>query len=269
MRGAISIWEAIVWVAPLLIVGVVGSTAFVVYLVRTDSPRRRERREGSWIVPTRLIDFAYWATDPLVEQLADDGVHPHHITALSLYGAGIAGGALAMGCIVLGGWCLALTGLCDLLDGQLARTQRLDSAAGAFFDSVADRIAEIVVWGGLAVYGGGEIVTWLAIAAMGASLIVSYSRARGQSLGADLEIGLMRRPERLWLLVLILLGAPLASLGGSGTSADEPTLYALAWGAGLIAGLSGVTAYRRTVAIFRALRRGSRSDQSPSERPRT
>jgi phosphatidylglycerophosphate synthase len=238
--------------APGLVVALVVAVAFVVYLLRGEGSET-PRRESSMVVPSRLVDFAYWVIDPVVAQLSRWRIHPNHLTALSLYLACFTGLALAGGYVMTGCGLLAATGACDLLDGELARSEQIASPAGAFFDSVADRVAEIAVWSGLAWYGRGEPMTWLALWAMGASLIVSYSRARGQSLGVDCTTGLMQRPERIWLLVVSLFVAPIAAIWLE-PSATRPSYHLALVGIGLLAGLTTITAYRRSTAIFAELR---------------
>jgi phosphatidylglycerophosphate synthase len=165
--------------------------------------------------------------------------------------AGIAVGA---GWLEAGGWALALSGVCDILDGRIARAQGVTSRYGAFIDAVLDRFIELFFFVGVAhltrhVPGGAVGATL----ALGGSMLVSYARAVGESLGTECTGGLMQRGERLALLTLASLAdRPLsAALGGpAGT---------VLLGAAYFIGVSAfVTAVHRTVWIARRLRSAPR-----------
>ena len=121
----------------------------------------------------------------------------------------------------------ALAGMCDILDGQLARVSGKVTRFGAFLDSTLDRIAEAALFVGLAWYytaqlvdmaanpprvianlqHGLEPVTFLVIATMAVlalvgSFMVSYTRARAEGLGLECKVGWFERPERLVLLIV-------------------------------------------------------------------
>jgi CDP-diacylglycerol--glycerol-3-phosphate 3-phosphatidyltransferase len=97
---------------------------------------------------------------------------------------------------------LVASGLVDLLDGAVARRSGQASPRGAFFDSVTDRVSDAVVLGGVAWYLVGEdpYAPILAFAAAALSMLISYERARAESLGYDARGGLMERAERMVLL---------------------------------------------------------------------
>lgn len=219
----------------------------------SDAPRRAPtRRSGSALLPEIFIGFWYWLATPVVDRLAGVGVRPNHITLFSLGVAALAALALAAGRFMVGSWLLVAAASCDLLDGLLARRTGTGSQAGAFLDSFADRIAEGMVFAGLAFYGGGGWLTWSSLWAMLASVMVSYARARGEALGADCKAGLMQRPERLLWLIFILFAAPLAAIFLE-PGADRPVFHVAVGGIALLALLSSVTAVRRAVWIVRAL----------------
>ena len=106
-----------------------------------------------------------------------------------------------------GGGMMILAGLCDLLDGPVARRQSRVSKFGAFLDSILDRYADLILFLGLLVYYAQVnrfLYAFLAGAAMAGSVMVSYAQARAESLVPTSEIGFFERPERL---VLMILGA--------------------------------------------------------------
>jgi CDP-diacylglycerol--glycerol-3-phosphate 3-phosphatidyltransferase len=102
---------------------------------------------------------------------------------------------------------MVLAGLCDLLDGPVARRQNRVSLFGGFLDSILDRYADLILFLGLLVYYA-QVNRFryavLAGAAMAGSVMVSYAKARAESLVPTSEIGFWERPERL---VLMILGA--------------------------------------------------------------
>ena len=95
---------------------------------------------------------------------------------------------------------LILSGFCDALDGVMARTLGMQSTFGAFLDSLLDRYGEVFVL--LGIIGGGLCDPSIGILALAGSLLVSYSRARGEGEGVKMEgVGLFERGERILLLV--------------------------------------------------------------------
>jgi CDP-diacylglycerol--glycerol-3-phosphate 3-phosphatidyltransferase len=147
-------------------------------------------------------------TQPVGRALQRAGVSADTLTATGLVSAAAAGVAIGAGWF---GWALALlilTGVHDLLDGAVAKASGSASVRGAFFDSVTDRLADALLLGGaawyLASHGGGHVVV-LPLAALAAAFLVSYERAKAESLGIPAKGGLMERAERL-----IVLGVGLA-----------------------------------------------------------
>ena len=144
-------------------------------------------------------------TGPVGATLRRIGVTADHLTAVGLVMA--VGTALAIGSgrLGLGLALLAASSLPDMLDGAVAKAAGTASPRGAFFDSVADRVTDSLVLGGVAWYlastrGTRDAV--LAMAVLAASLLVSYERAKAESLGYEAKGGLMERAERvaaLWL----------------------------------------------------------------------
>ncbi|MEW6220075.1 MAG: CDP-alcohol phosphatidyltransferase family protein, partial [Thermodesulfobacteriota bacterium] len=155
---------------------------------------------------------------------------------------GLALSAVAAGLFLLhpaaGALALALAGLCDTLDGLLARQAGMATPAGAFLDSVLDRYGEVLVmtgiWGSLIGRGQGVVLATLCIlAALSGSLLVSYTRARGEGLGVACTEGWLQRSERLLVLIaaglldglapgqVLLAAVTLIALGSHLTAADR------------------------------------------------
>jgi CDP-diacylglycerol--glycerol-3-phosphate 3-phosphatidyltransferase len=99
---------------------------------------------------------------------------------------------------------LAVAGLCDFFDGALARLANCVSAFGAFLDSVVDRYSDLMVLLGVVLYYEQLADTsgvCLTLVTLVGTIMVSYTKARAQSIGVACEIGLMERPERLIVLI--------------------------------------------------------------------
>ncbi len=144
------------------------------------------------------------------------GIHPNAMTLTGVVGNAVAAWLLAQGHIVLGGLVVLAMGACDALDGTMARLRGSSTAWGAFLDSVADRYSELLLYGGLAYYysqQGRQDALLLTYAAAAGSVLVSYTRARGEALGWQLKIGVLTRFERYLVLApSLVLDAPLVGV---------------------------------------------------------
>ena len=153
----------------------------------------------------------------LASRLLKLGISPNHITLFGLFGNIGAAVLIAFGYLRLGGLVAALMAPLDAVDGALARLRGNPNRFGAFFDSVIDRYDELILLGALIIYFynqknlTGVLLTFLAI--MG-SVLVSYTRARAESLGFDAKTGILTRIERAIVLIVGLLFAkPIFSVG--------------------------------------------------------
>lgn len=144
------------------------------------------------------------------------GIKPNMITAAGLAGNIAAGILIATGHLLWGGLIALLVGPLDALDGTMARLRNEDGDYGAFVDSVTDRYSEIALYGGLLVFFI-ETGTWqdalLVFFSVIGSIMVSYIRARAESLDYSAKIGLLTRVERYLVLIPgIIFGFPRISL---------------------------------------------------------
>jgi CDP-diacylglycerol--glycerol-3-phosphate 3-phosphatidyltransferase len=152
--------------------------------------------------------------DPLTALILRLGFSPDALTFIGLVFSILAGYHLARGRYAISATFLLVGGLCDVLDGSMARRSGRSSRRGAFLDSTLDRLAEIAVFLGLFLhYQNHLILQFLAMLALTGSLMTSYARARAEGLGVDCKVGLMERPERLILMILALYAAPLRIAG--------------------------------------------------------
>ncbi|MCH1512509.1 MAG: CDP-alcohol phosphatidyltransferase family protein [Acidimicrobiales bacterium] len=115
---------------------------------------------------------------------------------------------IGQGHMFVGFVCLILTGIPDALDGAVAKAAGTSSVRGAFFDSVSDRVTDSLLFCGIAWHFAstepGRIMM-LPVAVMAIALLVSYQRAKAESLGYDAKGGIMERAERFIVLALGLL----------------------------------------------------------------
>jgi CDP-diacylglycerol--glycerol-3-phosphate 3-phosphatidyltransferase len=145
---------------------------------------------------------------PVGAALRRTGVSADHLTGLGLVMAGATAVTIGSGRLFLGLVLLALAAVPDLLDGAVAKASGTASPRGAFFDSVADRVTDSLILGGIAWHlalSKGGLAPMLPFAVLGASTLISYERAKAESLGYSAKGGLMERAERI-----IALGVGLA-----------------------------------------------------------
>jgi len=136
------------------------------------------------------------------------GLMPNTITIFGLVGNTIGAYFLSQGQMTIGGLIILAMGPVDALDGTMARLRGMEGKFGAFVDSVTDRYSELVIFGGLLYYyvdQGNVLVSMLVFLATAGSVLVSYIRSRGQSLGWDTKVGILTRMERYLVLAPTLI----------------------------------------------------------------
>ena len=146
-----------------------------------------------------------WLLRHVVGGLAATGITPNMFTFLGLAVNSWAAALFAMGRFRQAAAVLFLAAFLDMADGQVARRVGRVTAFGAFLDSTLDRYADLALYMGLVVHYtliGRSFYMALAAVAMASSFMVSYSRARAESLIPSCKVGFMERPERLVLLIM-------------------------------------------------------------------
>lgn len=221
----------------------------------------------SSLVDPALRERVRGLATPIAAGLGRLGLSPNHLSLIGFLVAVVAAVAAAGQGWLAAGVLVIVGGLFDLLDGALARATGRASRLGAFLDSVFDRAGEGAVYVGIVVgcqaAGLGEGVV-LAAAAMAAAFMVSYVRAKSESLGFTpgsrmAAIGLAPREVRLVILAVGLVGAGSLPAGpsfgegfvGAGGAAYPPAWLALDGALGLIAVLATITAVQRIVHVVR------------------
>ncbi len=210
-----------------------------------------ERRQPT-ILAKFFQEWWLWLYRPVERLCLRLGIPPDAITIASTLTAGTAGVLMGFGALSVGGWVYLFGASLDFIDGRVARASGRTTRAGAFLDSTLDRVAELLVLGGLATTFRDSPVLFAALAAAGASIVVSYARARGEAVGAGdvARVGGMQRPERIVVTGLACALSPLAdAIWGPGTGR-----LVLGCALAALAVLTTATAARRTFAIYRALR---------------
>ena len=165
----------------------------------------------------------------------DSPITPNMLTLFGLVITGFGAALVAMGHLVLGGVVLLFAGLFDILDGALARAAGKVYRYGAFLDSTVDRYSEGVVYLGILIYflsGHDTLDSVVVLIALAGSFLVSYVRARAQSLGFSCEVGILARPERVVIIVAGLILQPIQVLPWSALTI---ALWILAVGTNLTA----------------------------------
>jgi CDP-diacylglycerol--glycerol-3-phosphate 3-phosphatidyltransferase len=174
--------------------------------------------------------------DPIASLFNRIGLMPNTMTILGLVGNTLGAYLLAQGEMFAGGLLILAMGPVDALDGTMARLRGEATKFGAFVDSVTDRYSELVIFGGLLFFylmRGDWLACGLVYAAASGSVLVSYVRARAQSLGYDTKVGLLTRLERYLVLApALILGRPL-------------------WAIWIIAILANLTAVQRILDVRR------------------
>src|SRR3981081_303500 len=160
---------------------------------------------------TRFEDWVRRQAEALMKAIGRVPVTPNQITVIGLVLTFVAAALVAFGLLLWSGRALVVAGTFDILDGALARSSQASYPYGAFLDSTLDRYSEGAISLGLAAYFvtiGGPLQRWLVLATLAAlagSFLVSYVRARAQSLGFTCETGLFARPERVVVTVVGLI----------------------------------------------------------------
>ena len=177
------------------------------------------------------------AVKPVGAGLRRTGLTPDHLTGIGLVLAVAAAVVIGRGGLRGGLLLVVLAALPDLLDGALAKASNASSQRGAFFDSVADRVTDMLLFAGVAWHLASTKSPHMALlpfAIMGVSSLISYERAKAEALGLTAKGGLMERAERIILLCLGLL--------------FDSLLVPVLW---VMLALTVVTAVQRFVKVWR------------------
>lgn len=156
-----------------------------------------DKKEHTRLLSRFLKEYWYWLIGPAEKLCLWMGVTPNALTVMGFVLSVMAGYFFHLGMIGLGGWFMIFGATFDMFDGRIARLTGTESASGAFFDSVMDRFSEGVVFLGLASFYRDSWVLYPIVIGLIGSMMVSYTRARGEAIGISCTGGMMQRPERI------------------------------------------------------------------------
>ena len=145
------------------------------------------------------------ALEKMGKGFASTGLSPNFWTSVGLVFAFVSAMVYGLGIeygLVIGGVLLLVSGFFDMVDGQVAKVTGKTSKKGGYLDSMFDKIAETAIFLGILV--GGYAEPYLVLLAITLSLLVSYARAKSDSLNVKLQgVGIGERAERLLVIAII------------------------------------------------------------------
>ncbi len=170
--------------------------------------------------PTSFSDFLRvlfkGVLDPIGAFLIRAGIMPNTMTMIGVVGNILGAILLATGAITWGGIVILLMGPIDALDGTMARIGGKVTSFGAFLDSVSDRYSELIIFGGLLIYyirQDNLLAIGLVYLAAAGSVLVSYVKARAESLDYEAKVGILTRVERFLVLSpCLVINQPMIAL---------------------------------------------------------
>jgi CDP-diacylglycerol--glycerol-3-phosphate 3-phosphatidyltransferase len=198
--------------------------------------------------PTDYVkNGALRAIEPAIAFLARHKVSPNTITSVGTLLTIAASVVYATGHIMTAGWIMNVTAFFDVADGEVARRTGRSSVFGAFYDSTLDRVADGALMAGLAFFYATNAIhhnlamVVVCLVCIIGTFLISYTRARAETLGIDAKVGLMQRPERM-----VLLSVP-------------QSFFGLFWNGWVLMGIillltvtAWITAVQRILYVYRA-----------------
>lgn len=149
------------------------------------------------VFPEKFISWSKSLLNPLSYLLIKFKISPNALSVLALI-TGVGAGALFFfGKSFWAGILIVICGILDTLDGKVAEEAHKKSLYGAHLDSTLDRYSEFFIYLGIAYYFKDHWVVWITFWTVLGSFMVSYTRAKAESLGIRCKIGSMQRGERM------------------------------------------------------------------------
>ncbi len=156
-----------------------------------------EERPASKFLNRWMREYWLWLTDPFVHLFVRLRLSPNTLTTMGVL-IGLASGYFFWkGHFGLGGWLMIFGATFDTFDGRVARATHNETRSGAYFDSIMDRISEGAFFAGLVLYYRHHWALLIVIVCLIGSYMVSYTKSKGDEMGAHYEGGSMQRPERI------------------------------------------------------------------------
>lgn len=176
------------------------------------SPEERDEKYKQESVMMGAELRGWWVTKimkPIEDFCIRINVHPNTITMLGFIFNFFVAVLYATGHFLWAGWVLIFAASFDFLDGRIARITGKVSTTGAYLDSILDRYIDIILFAGLATFYRNTFVYYFAFGAILGTFMVSYTKAKAESMGIKCDVGLMQRPERI---VMLGLGSIVSSI---------------------------------------------------------
>ncbi len=254
LSPAARIWTAL---GPALLACAYFLGGLVVFCVRCafkGVPKDEEtlHRGATVLVGFFLRHYFFWVTQPLWKLILRSGLPANALSLLSAMLGVSSGVAVAAGRFALGGWLFLASGILDVMDGRIARTQKQAGPAGAALDSVLDRYVDSAMLMGLAWYYRDTWVLLPVLASLLGTSLVPYVRARGEGLGVNLRGGAMQRLERVLFLGVGVALSPILEAAFF-PEHKHPMHWLAVAGLCFVAVMSNATALSRFRALLQAL----------------
>jgi len=215
------------------------------------------------LIPGFGAHWFFWGLEHIVSGLIKLRLTPNQVTILSTIVGVLAGAAYGVGWFGAAGWLLLVSGALDMMDGWVARLTNTTSRSGDFLDAVCDRYVEIAIYLGLAVYyrDWWWMMLTCALTVTG-SMMMSYTRARGEVMGLEYNKGIFQRAERMVWLSVVSVFTPVAQLWIDPTAA-HPFYWPVAVLLIISAVLGTAGGLHRTIAITLIFGRQERAGAPP------
>lgn len=240
-------------------IAAINGVLLISYLLYQLWGRRRLRREyegaknqGSRMISSSTREWWFWTTDPVVRLFVRMRMGPNVITALGFAAAVLAGYCYSRGWFGCAGWAMIFGASFDIFDGRVARITGKSSRSGAFFDAVMDRFSEGACFLGIAFFFRASFMLPVVVAALVGSMLVSYTRARGEGVGVDCKVGWMQRPERIAYLGVASVFDPVMTMALHRWWAVPPPVLII-FAVAFIALMTNATAIYRMIYIMNTL----------------
>jgi CDP-diacylglycerol--glycerol-3-phosphate 3-phosphatidyltransferase len=219
-------------------------------------------------LPRIIMEFGYWMFTLPIAVCLRLGITPNMLTIGSLIVTVAAAVAIGLGHFSVGGWTLFLAFMMDAWDGIVARQTGVSSIAGEFLDATIDRYNDLLGFLGLMYYYRNDpLPLILATLALIGSTLVSYTRAKGEAVGVDPNVGWMQRHERAVYLGISTVLAPVVAAFVEGDVA-HPQYHLTILALGIMAFATNTTAIWRARFVLDGLRKKNPEPQ-PQPEPET
>ncbi len=246
-----------IWITlgPIVVINFIAFIYLCIFYFTRDRwpvPDEVKTRPNSSFLSGFFKEWWYWVTTPIARFLIAIRFSPNIITFIGFAISCVAAYLFAEGLFGYAGWTLIFGATFDMFDGKVARMTGKTSRSGAYYDSVMDRFGEGAVMLGLISYFRYSWILYFLVAGLIGSMLVSYTRARGEGVGVVCKKGWMQRPERIAYLVVASIFEPIAGyLLRNVNQIDFPVLVT---GAVIIIGvMTNITAVYRMVYIMNSL----------------